>query len=83
MTNNGNMPAMPCDELSFINASGYRETILGHEGMSRREMMAMHMMQGILTGQDANEMVVGDEKCFAEFAVQCAYALLAELERTK
>ena len=92
MSNNGNMPAMPCEvaEQYHIDASQVpcgaptlRERKVMSGGMTKREMMAMHMMQGILTGQDTNEMVVGDEKCFAEFAVQCADALLAELERTK
>ena len=86
---NADMPAMPVidEEQSFpvdMERYGSKEATLRFAfGMTKREMMAMHMMQGILTGQDTNEMVVGDDKCFAEFAVQCADALLAELERTK
>ena len=83
---NADMPAMP---LTNGNGAPIHHSGAGMDnegvmfGMTKREIMAMHMMQGILTGQDTNEMVVGDDKCFAEFAVQCADALLAELERTK
>lgn len=94
---NANMPAMPCEvtEIYHVDVSQVpsglspaedftaRNRKVVSSGMTKREMMAMHMMQGILTGQDTNEMVVGDDKCFAEFAVQCADALIAELERTK
>ena len=82
---NADMPAMP----QAATQDGYSCNYYDYggpgipTGMTKREMMAMHMMQGILTGQDTNEMVVGDDKCFAEFAVQCADALLAELERAK
>ena len=84
---NSDMPAMPThdvfEDCGFDGNSGPHLTQTTNYGMTKREMMAMHMMQGILTGQDTNEMVVGDDKCFAEFAVQCADALIAELERTK
>lgn len=86
---NADMPAMPIidDEQSFpIDGDRYGKSLSSGRfavGMTKREMMAMHMMQGIITGQDTNEMVVGDDKCFAEFAVQCADELLEELGRTK
>ena len=82
---NADMPAMPSDVKAVYEAMTDSDDSWGKAalGLTKREMMAMHMMQGILTGQDTDEMVVGDDKCFAEFAVQCADALLAELGRTK
>lgn len=83
--NNADLPAMPQSATSEGHSCNYYD--YGGPGiptgLTKREMMAMHMLQGILTGQDTDEMVVGDDKCFAEFAVQCADALLAELGRTK
>ena len=49
-------------------------------GLTKREMMAMHAMQGILASGNADDFVVGDEVGLAGFAVSCADALLAELE---
>lgn len=86
MTNNGNMPAMPCEvvEKYHIGASQVpcgaptlRERKVMSGGMTKREMMAMHMMASIIT-QGAPAFIHA-----AEDAVNAADALLAELERTK
>ena len=55
------------------------ETAAGHDGLTKREMMAMHMMAAMLTksGHSLNEGYV------ARDAVRAADALLAELGRTK
>lgn len=73
---NADMPAMPCDEFSFINDAGYRETIRGHEGMTKREMMAMHIASGFAAdGQITIDNV-------AKWSVEVADKLLQELDRT-
>lgn len=79
---NADMPAMPvvddCGRPAMYGAEGVEAL-----GLTKREMIAMHAMQGILAAGNADEFVVGDEVGFAGFAVSCADALLAELERTQ
>ena len=86
MTNNGNMPAMPCEvvERYHIDASQVpvgaptlRERKVMGVGMTKREMIAMHVMASIIT-QGSPAFIHA-----AEDAVNAADALLAELERTK
>lgn len=87
MTNNGNMPAMPCEvvEKYHIDASQVqsgaptlRERKVMSVGMTKREMMAMHMFAGLLA-RDGKP----DIQYEAELAIKAADALLSELERTK
>ena len=88
MTNNGNMPAMPCEvvEKYHIDASqvpsgapALRERKVMSGGMTKREMMAMHILSGMLSSENFNP----TREQAASFAVGQADALLAELERTK
>lgn len=88
MTNNGNLPAMPCEvvEQYHIDASQVpcgaptlRERKVMSVGMTKREMMAMHMMSGII----ADPEITASESEVARVSVRFADALLAELERTK
>ena len=72
---NADMPAMPLEVVDETQSSRW------WSGLTKREMMAMHMMQGILAAGDTDEFVVGDEVGYAGFAVDCADALLAELEK--
>ena len=80
MTNNGNMPAMPQAAIS----EGYSCHYYDYDGpgiptgMTKREMMAMHMFAGLLA-RDGKP----DIQYEAELAIKAADALLAELERTK
>ena len=106
MTNNGTMPAMPCDvvEQYHIDASQVpcgaptlRERKVMSGGMTKREMMAMHVMAaqiGAVSSWEAAEMLTDaidergidrgyPEKLLAINAVEYADALLAQLERTK
>lgn len=76
---NADMPAMPCDEFSFINHTGYMETIRGHSGLTKREMMAMHALQGLLAAPDLNTV---EPDAVAGTAIAYVDALLAELDRT-
>ena len=84
MTNNGNMPAMPVidEEQSFpvdMERYGSKEATLRFAfGMTKREMMAMHMFAGLLA-RDGKP----DIQYEAGLAIKAADALLAELERTK
>ena len=68
---NSDVPAMP---LPLGN-----DTTAGCDGLTKREMMAMHMMAGMLSrsGHSLNESDV------AKDATRAADALLAELERAK
>lgn len=79
---NADMPAMPT--LTYDHGAamqGLAVSVTDAQGLTKREMMAMAAMQGILAAGDVNEFVVGDDTSFAAFAVQMADALLAELER--
>lgn len=87
MTNNGNMPAMPCEvvEQYHIDASQVpsgaptmRERKVMSGGITKREMMAMHMMAHLMPDQNFESYASQ-----AKSAVMAADALLAELERTK
>lgn len=84
--NNGSEPAMHCEVIEQYHidesqvpcgAPTLRERKVMSGGMTKREMMAMHMMASIIT-QGAPAFIHA-----AEDAVNAADALLAELERTK
>ena len=100
---NANMPAMPCEvvEQYHIDASQVpsgaptlRERKVMSAGMTKREMMAMHICAEIAGSIDSEECYLRikamAERCgvnvsqwIARDAVKQADALLAELERTK
>ena len=81
---NADMPAMPVidEEQSFpvdMERYGSKEATLRFAfGMTKREMMAMHMFAGLLA-RDGKP----DIQYEAGLAIKAADALLAELERTK
>ena len=84
---NANMPAMPCEvvEQYHIDASQapkgaptLRERKVMSGGMTKREMMAMHMMAHLMPNQSFETYAAQ-----AKSAVIAADALLAELGRTK
>lgn len=92
MMNNANKPAMPQSATKDGYACNY-----GNEtdaqvptGLTKREMFAMHAMQGILSNSggviQANSMSgTGwcnyDANGLAELSLECADALLSELEK--
>ena len=82
---NADMPAMPVidEEQSFpvdMERYGSKEATLRFAfGMTKREMMAMHILSGMLSSENFNP----TREPAASFAVGQADALLAELERTK
>ena len=70
MMDNGKMPAMP---LPLGN-----ETEKWCQGLTKREMMAMHILSGLLSDYEFDV----TRQMAAEIAVQQADALLVELDRT-
>ena len=76
---NADMPAMPSDVEAVYEAMTDSDDSWGKAalGLTKREMIAMHMMASIIT-QGAPAFIHA-----AEDAVNAADALLAELERTK
>ena len=81
---NADMPAMPVidEEQSFpvdMERYGSKEATLRFAfGMTKREMMAMHILSGLLSDYEFDV----TRQVAAEVAVQQADALLAELDRT-
>ena len=69
---NADMPAMPVPNTS------YGGDMVPAEGMTKREMMAMHIMTGLCSKYGA-----AFDTDTAQDAVRIADFLLAELERTK
>ena len=87
---NSDMPAMPCEVVEQYHANPViapdgssmptlRERKVMSGGMTKREMMAMHILSGMLSSENFNP----TREQAASFAVGQADALLAELERTK
>ena len=76
-TKNGDMPAMP---IQLADGEVWSEEYDTADGLTKREMMAMAAMQGLVASSDCG---YSDCKYMAEDAVSIADALLAELERTK
>ena len=80
---NGNSPAMPTHDVfqdcGFDGNSGPHLTQTTSYGLTKREMMAMHILSGMLSSENFNP----TREQAASFAVGQADALLAELERTK
>lgn len=74
---NADMPAMPCEWKDF-DSQGVQVVRESYEGLTKREMFAMHAMQGLLASVFEPETL----ECFAIAAVKHADALLAELEKT-
>ena len=74
---NGDMPAMPVDRC---DADAIEVGIQVFSGLTKREMMAMAAMQGILSSlTDDSDMSPSE---LARYSVRNADELLAELERT-
>ena len=71
---NSDMPAMPVDRR---DADAIEAGIQVFSGLTKREMMAMHMMAHLMP----NERLQSYEEQ-ASYALMAADALLAELERT-
>lgn len=78
-TKNGDMPSMPANET--ISCGDMSMTEPAHLGLTKREIMAMHAMQGILAGCAGEEIGYTDwDKSLAKHSIKVADALLKELE---
>ena len=79
---NADMPAMPTHDVfehcGFDGNSGPHMTQTTNYGLTKREMMAMHILSGLLSDYEFDV----TRQVAAEVAVQQADALLAELDRT-
>lgn len=75
-TKNGDMPAMPTFDYDVRGNDVVQFT--DSAGLTKREMMAMHMMAGLLAREGKHDL-----QYESSLAVKAADALLAELERTK
>ena len=74
---NGDLPATPFEEV-LSRQGGATNKWVNHQGLTKRETMAMHMMAHLMPDQNFESYAAQ-----AKSAVLAADALLAELERTK
>ena len=72
---NGDMPAMPLEAV-MTRSNGNTTAWTNYTGLTKREMMAMHIAAGLISDPQVKTHQV------AEDAVRVANLLLAELERT-
>ena len=80
---NSDMPAMPVFDSSGC-PSLYGDDGVEAKGLTKREMMAMHAMTGLLSGgKQYDNRYSSRASQLVEDSVLYADALLAELERTK
>ncbi len=77
---NGDLPAMPITSEPYPFGAIPRNSCVG---LTKREQLAMAAMQGILANQAVNFASSELATAVSSSAIQCADALLAELERTK
>ena len=73
---NADMPAMPQDDAIWCQRIGECPTLA--IGLTKREMMAMHIMTGL-----CSKYGVAFETDTVQDAIRMADSLLADLERTK
>ena len=79
---NADKPAAPFQEVTGM-VSGIPTGYKNHNGLTKREMFAMHMMAAWIQHHgSSNDYGFADQEA-ATSAVNCADALLAELDRTK
>lgn len=78
---NADMPAMPVFDSSGC-PSLYGDDGVEAKGLTKREMMAMHMMCAMI-GAPVGRVDIDDGEQLPLMAIVAADALLAELERTK
>lgn len=83
MMKNADMPAMPIDGEFWVDATKPELGVESYQGLTRREMFAMHAMQAWITHHGSANNYIFNATDAATSDVVCADALLAELERTK
>lgn len=75
---NADMPAMPVTDECGMPFNSIPEGLCT-TGLTKREMMAMHALQGLLAAPDLNTV---EPDAVAGTAIAYVDALLAELDRT-
>ena len=75
MMDNGKMPAMPLPLGS--------ETVVGQQGLTKREMFAMHFMASWINHHGSAHDYGFSVNNAALSAIECADAILSELEKQK
>ena len=88
---NKNTPAMPvslseeyqCSDGLPVGHSVTKQRVVYHAGLTKREMLAMHAMQGLLSSSSDSDGIWTNEgpSFIASEAVAFADALLAELDK--
>lgn len=79
---NAHLPAMPNHYAEITNRMGGTDELYAeHQGMTKIEIIAMHAMQGELAGSASHSRPEPED--VANYAVMCADALLAALEKRK
>tara|TARA_R110000824_G_scaffold220201_2_gene407270 strand:- start:3319 stop:3567 length:249 start_codon:yes stop_codon:yes gene_type:complete len=81
--NNGNTPAMPQSGDAYTDISGYKDIpgrIENGMGLSKREQFAAMAMTGLVTH---DRFCTEETNTMAAWAVECADALLSQLEKAK
>ena len=76
-TKNGDTPAMPFEEV-LSRQGGATDKWVNHQGLTKRETMAMYMM----AANRSRHSTYPSWESMASDAIDAADALLAELERT-
>lgn len=76
---NADMPAMPSGKLCDVDENGWAKEF-DSNGLTKREMMAMHMASGNMAARTVQWADV-NVPLMARIAVEMADALLAELEK--
>lgn len=77
---NADMPAMPAKVGAVMQTSSGMAMMppTSYSGLTKREMMAMHMMQGLVSAWGQHDVTSSDE--LASDAVMMADSLLSALE---
>lgn len=75
---NGNMPVSPTIYADMGN-NGQREIFCDNQGLTKREYTAIKIMAALISEPSLK----GNKKEFAIQAIECADALLAELEKSE
>lgn len=81
---NADMPAMPVDGDFWFDSTKPELGTESYHGLTKREMFAMHAMQGLLSSDNSSICFYksdSDAVHIAQSSVAYADALLAELEK--
>ena len=82
MTNNADMPAMPCDDIVIRDKNGNLQGApISCAGLTKLEHLSLFMMQKMIGQYSAHN--TPDYNGIADESIRAAKALLAQLEKAK